>query len=62
MLGPVPATMARRAGYHRAQLLLESASRGQLHRFLDTWLPAIETLPAARGVRWSLDVDPADLY
>ncbi len=62
VLGPVPATMSRRAGYHRAQLLLESRTRAPLHRFLDTWLPAIEALPSARGVRWSLDVDPADLY
>jgi primosomal protein N' (replication factor Y) len=62
LLGPVPAAMARRAGYHRAQLLLESGSRGALHGFLDEWLPAIEVLPSARGVRWSLDVDPADLY
>jgi primosomal protein N' (replication factor Y) len=25
-------------------------------------LPAIRALPEARKVRWSLDVDPVDLY
>jgi primosomal protein N' (replication factor Y) len=62
VMGPVPATMERRAGYHRAQLLLRSASRARLHQCLAAWVPAIEALPAARGVRWSLDVDPSDLF
>jgi primosomal protein N' (replication factor Y) len=62
ILGPVAASMARRAGLHRAQLLLESPSRTELQRFLSGWLPALERLPAKRGIRWSLDVDPADLY
>jgi primosomal protein N' (replication factor Y) len=53
--------MARRAGRHHAQLLIEHAARGELHRFLDQWLPLIEQLPAARRVRWALDVDPLDI-
>ena len=61
LLGPVPASMARRAGRHHAQLLLEHAGRGELHRFLDGWLPLIERLSAARRVRWALDVDPLDI-
>ena len=61
LLGPVPASMARRAGRHHAQLLIETAGRGELHRFLDQWLPRVERLPAARRVRWALDVDPLDL-
>ncbi|MFI4979590.1 MAG: primosomal protein N', partial [Nevskiales bacterium] len=61
-LGPAPAGMARRAGYHRAQLLLRGASRAALHRLLEQWLAAIETLPAAKRLRWSVDVDPADLF
>ncbi len=60
--GPVPAPMPRRAGRHRAQLLLQSASRGALHRVLDWLVPRLQELPEARGVRWSLDVDPLDLY
>jgi primosomal protein N' (replication factor Y) len=33
-----------------------------LHRFLDHWLPQVETLPEARRVRWALDVDPLELF
>jgi primosomal protein N' (replication factor Y) len=62
LLGPVPAAMARRAGRHHAQLLVESADRGALHRFLDAWLPEIERLQSARRVRWALDVDPIELF
>jgi primosomal protein N' (replication factor Y) len=62
LLGPAPAAMARRAGRHHAQLLLESADRGALHRFLGQWIPQVDALPEARRVRWDLDVDPLDLF
>jgi primosomal protein N' (replication factor Y) len=62
LLGPVPAPMERRAGRYRAQLLLQSNARANLHRLLAAWLPAVEQLPGARAVRWSLDVDPIDLF
>jgi primosomal protein N' (replication factor Y) (superfamily II helicase) len=60
--GPFPAPMPRRAGMYRAQLLLSSRERRQLHAALDGAMPAIHELPEARKVRWSLDVDPMDLY
>lgn len=60
--GPLPAPMPRRAGYQRAQLLLSSPERRALHAALAASLPAIHALPEARRVRWSLDVDPVDLY
>ena len=62
LLGPLPAPMPRRAGMHRMQLLLTSSNRRSLHALLDAALPAIYALPEARKVRWSLDVDPLDLY
>jgi primosomal protein N' (replication factor Y) len=62
LLGPVPAAMAKRAGRFHAQLLIESAERGALHRFLDEWIDAIEQLPSSRRVRWALDVDPLELF
>ncbi len=62
VLGPVPAPMERRAGRHRAQLLLQSGSRAALHRLLGPWVAELEALPGARQVRWSLDVDPVDLF
>ena len=60
--GPVAAPMPRRAGMYRAQLLLTASTRRMLHQALDAALPAIHALPDARKTRWSLDVDPVDLY
>jgi primosomal protein N' (replication factor Y) (superfamily II helicase) len=62
LLGPVPAAMHKRAGRYHAQLLIESGERRPLHAFLDEWLPQIEQLKSARAVRWSLDVDPIELF
>ncbi|APZ44680.1 primosomal protein N' [Acidihalobacter ferrooxydans] len=62
VLGPVPAPMERRAGRYRAQLLLRSGDRGALHALLARTLPELDALPEARRARWSLDVDPVDLY
>jgi len=59
---PVPAPMPRRAGRARGQLLLSSPQRGPLQAALGDWLPRIGELKLARKVRWSLDVDPMDLY
>lgn len=62
LLGPVPAPMERRAGRYRAQLLLQGNSRAPLHRLMSAWLVQLEQLPGGRAVRWSLDVDPIDLF
>jgi len=60
--GPLPAPMPRRAGMQRMHLLLSSPERRTLHAALDAAVPALYALPEARKVRWSLDVDPIDLY
>ncbi|KFN46699.1 primosomal protein N' [Arenimonas metalli] len=60
--GPMPAPMARRAGKARGQILLDAAQRAPLHAALHDWLPKLQALKSARRVRWSLDVDPTDLY
>ena len=60
--GPLPAPMPRRAGYVRSQLLLAAPARAVLHAALDAAVPALYAAPDARRVRWSLDVDPLDLY
>jgi primosomal protein N' (replication factor Y) len=62
LFGPIPAPMERRAGRYRYQLMLQSNSRKPLHRFLNWWTPQLQQLPAARKVRWSLDVDPYDTF
>jgi primosomal protein N' (replication factor Y) len=60
--GPLPAPMPRRAGMQRVQLLLSAIERRSLHAALDAIVPRLHALPEARKVRWSIDVDPLDLY
>ncbi|GGJ99312.1 primosomal protein N' [Pseudomonas matsuisoli] len=62
LLGPVPAPMERRAGRYRAQLLMQGSARSTLHKLMGRWAPLLDQLPGSRTVRWSLDVDPIDLY
>ncbi len=62
ILGPVPAPMARRAGHHRAHLLLQATERASLHALLTPWIQCLAGLDAARRVRWSIDVDPQEMY
>lgn len=58
---PVPAPMARRAGRHRAQLLLECDRRAPLQSGLPDWIRALSELKNTRKLRWSLDVDPQSM-
>ena len=62
LLGPIPAPMPRRAGRYRAQLLVQSSDRAALHRFLGEWVILLGKEKSSRKVRWSLDVDPIELY
>ena len=62
VLGPAAAPMERRAGHYRAQLLLHAPTHSPLQRLFGRWLPSVEELPEARKVRWSLDVDPLELF
>ncbi len=57
---PVAAGMMRLAGRERAQLLVQSSSRGRLQKFLAAWRAAL-TEKRAGTARWSLDVDPLEL-
>ena len=54
--------MERRAGRYRAQLLVQTTQRGELQQLLKWWIPKFETQKSARRVRWSIDVDPVDMY
>ncbi len=59
---PVPMSIQRVADVERAQMLVESASRVALQRFLAAWhgtLHATRGLPESKGlIRWAVDVDP----
>ncbi len=62
LMDPTPAPMERRAGRYRAQLLVQASTHRALHAFLGEWLLRLEASPHAKQVRWSLDVDPLDMY
>jgi primosomal protein N' (replication factor Y) len=58
---PVPAPMARRAGYERGHMLFQAAERKPLIGLLrELRLALREESPASR-VRWGFDVDPVQL-
>lgn len=58
----VPAPMEKRAGRYRAQLLMQSPSRQALHQYQHQLISCIASSKQQNSVRWSLDVDPIDLY
>ncbi|VAW75004.1 Helicase PriA essential for oriC/DnaA-independent DNA replication [hydrothermal vent metagenome] len=60
--GPVAAPMERRAGRYRAQLLLQAEKRADLQHLLKHLIPLLEGEKISRKVRWSIDVDPVDMY
>lgn len=59
--GPLPAQLARRAGYRRAHLIVEAGERRVVHAALAAWAPLAQAWPEARRVRWSLDIDPIEV-
>ncbi|NVO08270.1 MAG: primosomal protein N', partial [Rhodoferax sp.] len=58
----VPMSIQRVANVERAQMLVESPSRGALQKFLSAWhdvLHATRAHPDSKGlIRWAVDVDP----
>ena len=62
ILGPVAAPMAKRAGLYRYQLLLQDSNRQALQQLLDRLVSATDKIKKEKNLRWSLDVDPVDLY
>ena len=60
LYAPVPMAVQRVADVERAQLLVESASRPALQRFLAGWSPQLQALRTAHKglIRWAIDVDP----
>jgi len=62
VLGPASAPMARRAGQYRAQLLLHAPTHAPLQRLLAQLVPELESSPHGKRVRWSVDVDPVELF
>ncbi len=62
LYGPVTAPMARRGGKIHGQLLIQSVKRGSLNHILRGLSQFLHESPPVQGVRWSLDVDPQELF
>ncbi len=62
LLGPIPALMEKKADRYRQLLIVASRNRSDLHRELRHIIVTTESLPDAKKVRWSVDVDPTDMY
>ncbi len=58
LLGPIPSPMERRAGFYRAQLLVQSSQRQVLQQFISYWL---RLFPKDRKIKWSIDIDPQEM-
>jgi primosomal protein N' (replication factor Y) len=54
----VPMSIQRVANVERAQMLVESASRSVLQRFLAAWQPVLHATREKGLIRWAVDVDP----
>ncbi|WP_067862667.1 primosomal protein N' [Neptuniibacter marinus] len=61
-IGPFPSPMEKRAGMHRAQLMIYAENRKILHQLLANLCWYLEQNKESRKVRWSIDVDPADTF
>jgi primosomal protein N' (replication factor Y) len=62
VLGPVPSPMERRGNRYRWQVLLQSSQRNGLHHALHRMRQHVREDAKRWNVRWSIDVDPIDLY
>ena len=62
VLGPAPAPMERLGGRYRAQLLFQAGKRSGLNALLSMLNRSIPELEGAKRTRWSIDVDPVDLF
>ena len=57
----VASPMEKLAGRFRWQLLVRAPRRSDLHRLLTPWIEQTEKLKKGT-VRWSIDIDPIDMY
>ncbi len=62
LYGPVSAPMARRGGKVHGQLLVQSSQRSALNHVLRELSQFLHESPPIKSVRWSLDVDPQELF
>ena len=62
LIGPLPSPMQRRAGKYRCQLLLTADRRRSAQQAASLLVASAEALPARQGLKWSIDIDPQDVF
>ena len=62
LIGPLPSPMQRRAGLFRCQLLLTADSRRAARVAAALLVDIAAGLPLRHGLKWSIDVDPLDVF
>jgi primosomal protein N' (replication factor Y) len=61
ILGPIPAPMERKAKWYRAQLLLTTEQRKDIHYAISETIYHLNKLSKKGKLRWSIDIDPIDM-
>jgi len=59
-LGPLPATLERRKGFHRFVLSMFASNRRQLGDALTLMCQQLEADKDSRNLRWAVDIDPQE--
>lgn len=62
LIGPLPSPMQRRAGKYRSQLLLTAPGRPAAQAAAGVLVARAEALPRRHGLKWSIDIDPQDVF
>ena len=60
LLGPLPSLLEKRQDRFRYQLQITCQQRQHLRSTLTALIEELESHPAARKLRWSIDIDPID--
>ena len=62
LIGPLPAPMQRRAGKFRSHLLVAAPDRRTAQGAAARLVAAASGQPARRGLKWTIDVDPQEMF
>ena len=62
LIGPLPSPMQRRAGKFRCQLILLAPDRRAAQASAGLLVAGAEATKARRDLKWTIDIDPQDLY
>ena len=62
LIGPLPSPLQRRAGKFRFQLISLAADRAAAQASATVLVTTAESMRARRDLKWSVDIDPQDLF